>query len=198
MRHRTLHHRWVFLQVPSPTTIPIPCPSLPPGPPAASLIYWFSAARRAINHGNGSRRWLGCGVQRDRQKRKERTDGLEEEVEEEGWRWAQQPLRAADRLLMVFVCPGPVPVQGADSPGCYIKELWVFRGLTWARGHINWAEITCGAEIYMGTAALLILSQPIISALLLRRRGGGGERSRVGARWAHGNSKCRCCIFYHN
>lgn len=46
-------------------------------------------------------------------------------------------LRAADRLLMVFVCPGPVPVQGADSPGCYIKELWVFRGLTWAGGHIN-------------------------------------------------------------
>lgn len=39
-----------------PATIPIFCPSLPPGPPAASLIYWFSAAREAINHGNGGRR----------------------------------------------------------------------------------------------------------------------------------------------
>lgn len=54
VRHRALHHRRVFLPVPSPTTIP--CPVLPPGPPAASLIYWFSAARRAINHGNGGRR----------------------------------------------------------------------------------------------------------------------------------------------
>lgn len=35
-------------------------------------------------------RWLGCGVRRWREKRKERTDGLEEE-EEEGCRWAQQP-----------------------------------------------------------------------------------------------------------
>lgn len=35
---------------------------------------------------------------------------------------------ASDRLLMVFVSPRPVPVQGADSPGCYIKELWVCRG----------------------------------------------------------------------
>lgn len=46
-------------------------------------------------------------------------------------------LRVADRLLMVFISPGPVPVQGADSHGRYIKELWVFRGPTQARGHIN-------------------------------------------------------------
>lgn len=32
-----------------------------------------------------------------------------------------------------------------------------------------------GAEIYTGTAALLILAKPIISALLLRGRGGGGR-----------------------
>lgn len=46
-------------------------------------------------------------------------------------------LRTADRLVMVFMSPGPVPVQGADSPGCYIKELWVSWGPTQARGHIN-------------------------------------------------------------
>lgn len=46
-------------------------------------------------------------------------------------------LCTAARLLMVFISPGPVPVQGAESPGCYIKELWVFQGPTQARGHIN-------------------------------------------------------------
>lgn len=40
------------------------------------------------------------------------------------------PGSTADRLLMVFVSPRPVPVQGADSLGCYIKELWACRGPT--------------------------------------------------------------------
>lgn len=125
VRHRALHHRRVFLQVPSPTTIP--CPVLPPGPPAASLIYWFSAARRAINHGNGGRRWLGCG---DGKERKEGRMDRSRKWKRRGWRWARQPRRTADRLLMVFVSPRPVPVQGADSLGCYIKELWACRGPT--------------------------------------------------------------------
>lgn len=79
----------------------------------------------------------------------------------------------ADRLLMVFVSPRPVPVQGADSLGCYIKELWVCRGPDAAsRTHkVSWNYP--GAEIYTGTAALLILAKPIISTLLRRRRGGG-------------------------
>ena len=81
--HGALHHRWVFLQVPlpshpppsePPSPSPSSVPSLPPGPPAASLIYWFSAARRAINHGNGGRRWLGCGVQREKREKRGRMD----------------------------------------------------------------------------------------------------------------------------
>lgn len=94
-------------------------------------------------------------------------------------------LCTADRLLMVFVSHRPVPVQGADSPGCYIKELWVCRGSVAAsRTHkLSWNYP--GDEIYMGTVALLILAKPIISAPLLRRRGGGrggGGRSGKGLR----------------
>lgn len=73
-------------------------------------------------------------MQREREKRKEGTDGLEEE---EGVKVGPAALCTADRLLMVFVSLRPVPVQGADSPGCYIKELWVCRGPTQPRGHIN-------------------------------------------------------------
>lgn len=40
-----------------------------------------------------------------------------------------------------------------------------------------------GAEIYTGTAALLILAKPIIPALLLRRRGGGGGEEGGEAEW---------------
>lgn len=40
-----------------------------------------------------------------------------------------------DRLLMVFVSLRPVRVQGADSPGCYIKKVWARRGPTQPRGH---------------------------------------------------------------
>lgn len=91
-------------------------------------------------------------------------------------------LCTADRLLMVFVSHRPVPVQGADSPGCYIKELWVCRGSVAAsRTHkLSWNYP--GDEIYMGTVALLILAKPIISAPLVRRRGGGGGRRSKGLR----------------
>lgn len=76
-----------------------------------------------------------------------RLRGAEREGEEkrgDGWigggggvKVGPAALCTADRLLMVFVSPRPVPVQGADSPGCYIKELWVCRGPTQPRGHIN-------------------------------------------------------------
>lgn len=60
-----------------------------------------------------------------------------EAKKEEGVKVGAAALCTADRLLMVFVSPRPVPVQGADSPGCYIKELWVCRGPAPPRGHIN-------------------------------------------------------------
>ncbi len=64
-------------------------------------------------------------------------DWEEEVKKEEGVKVGAAALCTADRLLMVFVSPRPVPVQGADSPGCYIKELWVCRGPAPPRGHIN-------------------------------------------------------------
>lgn len=95
---------------------------------------------------------------------------------------------------MVFVSPRPVHVQGADSPGCYIKELWVCGGPTQPRGHINWAGITPELRYIQPRLHCLFWPSPLyVSALLLRRRGGGGGggRSKVGARWAHGSRKCR-------
>lgn len=88
-----------------------------------------------------------------------------------------------DRLLMVFVSLRPVPVcRGADSPGCYIKELWVCRGPDAAsRTHkLSWNYP--GAEIYMGKVTLLILAQAyyISSApeTKKRRRRKRGEKHR--------------------
>lgn len=138
-------------------TIPSPVACCLPGPPAASLIYWFSASRRAINHGIRGRRWLDCSAQRDREKRKEATDGLEKEKEEEG---EGGPRSLCVQQTGYWWC--------LFLPGLYLCRGHVLLGVTW-RGYWfrdTWTmlELPRHCNIYAGAAALLPLAKSIISA----------------------------------
>lgn len=192
LRHRALHHRWVFLQVPSLSIRP-PCRHPHPLSLSSSL-----APRRKPDLLVFSSTWS-----------------------DKSWEWGPSMirLRVANRKGEEKRGDGWIGGRGRGGggeggPGSLIYRRQVTDGVcfsqacTCAGGRFSWvlhkggmglpgpdAALRThklswnypGAEIYRATTALLILAKPIISALLLRRRGGGrggGERgkSKVGAR----------------
>lgn len=137
VRRGALHHRWVFLQVPSSSTIPHPLSLSASRAPCRKpdlLVFSSPQSDKSWEWEPAMIRLRGAARQAEEKGRDGRIGGGSGRG---GVKVGPAALRTADRLLMVFISPGPVPVQGADSPGCYIKELWVFRGPTQARGHIN-------------------------------------------------------------
>lgn len=187
VRRRALHHTWVFLLAPSPMApSPSPVACCLPGPPAASLIYWFSASCRAINHGIRGRRWLDCSAQRDREKRKEATDGLEKEKEEEG---EGGPRSLCVQQTGYWWC--------LFLPGLYLCRGHVLPGVIW-KGYALGTHELCwnypGTAIYIrAQQRCLFWLNPLYQPLLLRWTEGEWG-NRVGVRWAHGKRTYRLML----
>lgn len=168
-RHRALHHRWVFLQVPSLPIRP-PChhphllslsASRAPRCKPDLLVFSSTWSDKSWEWGPTMIRLRGATRENRR-----------EEKRRDGWIWGEErgvkvglaALYTADRLLMVFASPRPVRVQGAGSPGCYIKELWVCRGPAQLGGHINWARITQALRYIQPWPHCLFWRRPLYQA----------------------------------